>query len=76
MRAIAKMHDIKDDNTHVAEGLPEDIIPNLCETLDAELLVLGSVGRRGISAALLGNTAEHLIDKINCDTLVIKPQMQ
>jgi universal stress protein E len=74
--AIAKIHHLEDDNVHVCEGLPEDAVPLLCERLNAELLVLGSVGRRGISAALLGNTAEHIIDKVNCDTLVIKPQMQ
>nr|WP_136252210.1 universal stress protein UspE [Ningiella ruwaisensis] len=75
IKVIAKEYGIPESNAHVAEGLPEDVIPALCENLDAELLVLGSVGRRGISAALLGNTAEHIIDKVNCDTLVIKPQM-
>jgi universal stress protein E len=76
VKAIAKQQGLDADRVHVSEGLPEDIIPQLCEQLDAELLVLGSVGRRGISAALLGNTAEHIIDKVNCDTLVIKPQVQ
>jgi universal stress protein E len=37
------------------------------------LVVLGTVGRQGISAALIGNTAEHVIDKLNCDVLAIKP---
>ncbi|WP_371193076.1 universal stress protein UspE [Glaciecola sp. SC05] len=76
VKAIAKLHKLPDQNIHVSEGLPEDVVPGLCDKLDAELLVLGSVGRRGISAALLGNTAEHIIDRVNCDTLVIKPQVQ
>ena len=54
-------------------GLPEDIIPKHAQQLDAELVVLGTVGRQGISAALIGNTAEHVIDKLNCDVLAIKP---
>jgi universal stress protein E len=74
VKAIAKQHDLPQEHVHIGEGLPEDMIPAVCEKLDAELLVLGSVGRRGMSAALLGNTAEHIIDKVNCDTLVIKPQ--
>ena len=41
--------------------------------LDAELVVIGTVGRVGISAALIGNTAEHVIDELNCDVLAIKP---
>ncbi|MBT1449634.1 universal stress protein UspE [Glaciecola sp. XM2] len=73
--AMCERYSINSNNQHVAEGLPEDVIPALCDELDAELLVLGSVGRRGLSAALLGNTAEHIIDKVNCDTLVVKPQV-
>jgi len=73
---IGVQFEIASEHQFVREGLPEDIVPLICEELDAELLVLGSVGRRGISAALLGNTAEHIIDKVNCDTLVIKPQVQ
>ena len=37
------------------------------------LVVLGILGRTGISAAFLGNTAEHVIDKLKCDLLAIKP---
>jgi universal stress protein E len=74
--AIGLSYGISDKCQHVQEGLPEDVVPLICNNVDAELLVLGSVGRRGISAALLGNTAEHIIDKVNCDTLVVKPQVQ
>lgn len=74
MQALAEKHDIKAAHQFVREGLPEDVIPKVCDELDAELLILGSVGRKGMKAALLGNTAEHIIDKIQCDTLVIKPQ--
>lgn len=34
---------------------------------------MGTVGRTGLSAALIGNTAEHVIDNINCDVLALKP---
>jgi len=76
LAAIGLSYGINDAHQYVREGLPEDVVPLICSSLDAELLVLGSVGRRGLSAALLGNTAEHIIDKVNCDTLVIKPQIQ
>ncbi|WP_144207859.1 universal stress protein UspE [Shewanella donghaensis] len=70
---IANSFNIPLENCHVEEGLPEDVIPDLAEKLDAELVVLGTVGRTGFSAALIGNTAEHVIDSINCDLLAIKP---
>ncbi|QDE31249.1 MULTISPECIES: universal stress protein UspE [Shewanella] len=70
---LAQAYDIPLENCHVEEGLPEDVIPEMATKLDAELVVLGTVGRTGFSAALIGNTAEHVIDSINCDLLAIKP---
>ena len=61
------------DNCHVREGLPEDVIPAVARIIDAELVVIGTVGRQGISAALIGNTAEHVIDSLDCDVLALKP---
>ena len=70
---LAQAYNIPLENCHVEEGLPEDVIPELATKLDAELVVLGTIGRTGFSAALIGNTAEHVIDSINCDLLAIKP---
>jgi universal stress protein E len=73
MLVHSEKHHINKQHCHVAIGLPEDVITQYAEQLDAELVVLGTIGRQGFSAALLGNTAEHVIDKLNCDVLTIKP---
>ncbi|MBF7072834.1 universal stress protein UspE [Glaciecola sp. MH2013] len=73
LKEYATQYSLDDSFVHVEEGLPEDIVPQLCKDLDIDLLVIGSVGRRGMSAAILGNTAEMIIDSVECDTLVIKP---
>ena len=73
MRSHALKYGIPDNKCVVREGLPEKVIPQVANTLDAELVVIGTVGRVGISAALIGNTAEHVIDELNCDVLAIKP---
>ena len=69
----ANRFDISVVNTHVKEGLPETVIEQVATKLDAELVILGTIGRTGISAALIGNTAEHVIDQLNCDVLALKP---
>ncbi|MGB2740127.1 MAG: universal stress protein UspE [Cognaticolwellia sp.] len=69
----AKAFNVAPENTHIKEGLPEDVIQSLANELDAELVILGTVGRTGFSAALIGNTAEHVIDRLNCDVLALKP---
>lgn len=74
--AMAKHADnygIDRERTFVKEGLPEDVIESLSQELDAELVILGTIGRTGLSAALIGNTAEHVIDRLNCDVLALKP---
>lgn len=73
MIAHANKFDISIVNTHVEEGLPETVIEQVAKKIDAELVILGTVGRTGISAALIGNTAEHVIDQLNCDVLALKP---
>ncbi len=69
----ANKFDISIDNTHVEEGLPETVIEHVATKIDAELVILGTIGRTGISAALIGNTAEHVIDQLDCDVLALKP---
>ncbi|MDP7591975.1 MAG: universal stress protein UspE [Litorilituus sp.] len=70
----ANQYDISVMNTHVEEGLPEAVIEQIAQKIDAELVILGTVGRTGFSAALIGNTAEHVIDQLNCDVLALKPE--
>ncbi|WP_375754031.1 universal stress protein UspE [Vibrio sp. HN007] len=73
MKALRQKHGIEEENTRVEQGLPEDIIPAVASELDAGLVILGTTGRTGLSAVFIGNTAEHVIDKINCDVLALKP---
>ncbi len=72
--ALAEEFNISEDKTHTTEGLPEDVIPQISAEIDAELLVIGTIGRTGFSAAIIGNTAEHVLDQINCDVLAVKPE--
>ncbi|WP_372881085.1 universal stress protein UspE [Psychromonas sp.] len=61
------------DQIHLAQGLPEDVISQVAEEIDAQLVILGTVGRSGLSATLLGHTAEQVIDNLDCDLLALKP---
>ncbi|WP_028025550.1 universal stress protein UspE [Enterovibrio calviensis] len=73
MKALRQKHGIDEQQTYCQEGLPEDVIPAVAKQLDAELVILGTTGRVGLSAIFIGNTAEHTIDQLNCDVLAIKP---
>ncbi|MEZ3500399.1 universal stress protein UspE [Pantoea sp. KPR_PJ] len=73
MKALRQKFSIREEFTHVAKGMPEEVIPDIAGQLSAGIVVLGTIGRTGLSAAFLGNTAEQVIDHLRCDLLAIKP---
>ena len=65
--------EIDDSRLHIEEGPADVIIPRVAKNLDAVVTVMGTVARTGFSGALIGNTAEVVIDKLESDILVLKP---
>ena len=73
LQEYAQRNNISDQHVHLEQGLPEDVISNTAKEIDAELVILGTVGRSGLTATLLGHTAEQVIDQLDCDLLALKP---
>ncbi|MEC6814395.1 universal stress protein UspE [Photobacterium toruni] len=73
MKALRQKYAIDEEQTYVVEGLAEDVIPKIADEINAELVILGTTGRTGLSAVFIGNTAENTIDSLNCDLLALKP---
>lgn len=61
------------DHIHVLEGKTDTVIERVLESLQIEVLVLGTIGRSGIPGLLIGNTVEKLLAKVNCSVLAVKP---
>ncbi|GGE31008.1 hypothetical protein GCM10007421_00880 [Halopseudomonas oceani] len=59
--------------THLLEGDPEEALPGFLEKENIDLLIMGAVSRSRLDSALIGHTAERLLDLVPCDVLVIKP---
>jgi hypothetical protein len=74
MKALRQKFGIDENRTHVEKGLPEEVIPDLSEHLQAGIVVLGTSDEPASPAAFLGNTAEQVIDHLRCDLLVLKPE--
>lgn len=74
MKSLRQQYSISEEFTVVEQGLPEDVIPKVTDDVGAGLVILGTTGRTGLSAVFIGNTAENVIDKINCDVLALKPE--
>lgn len=59
---------------HLLEGSARRKIPQLAQQIEADLLVMGTVARTGISGFIMGNTAETILNQIDCSVLAIKPE--
>ena len=58
---------------HFLNEPPDLAILNCVEENDIDLVVMGMVGRTGISGLITGNTAERLLPRIPCSLLAVKP---
>jgi nucleotide-binding universal stress UspA family protein len=58
---------------HLPEGPAKKVIAPLAAELRADLVVMGTVARTGISGVIIGNTAEAIFDQLTCSVLAIKP---
>lgn len=70
LRDIPTVFSINPKYIHIEQGLASDVIIKQIEELSTSLLVLGSNGRVGLSALFLGNTAENILDRAQCNILI------
>jgi universal stress protein E len=58
---------------HVVPGdVPSALAPTLRRTR-ARILVMGAVSRSALQRFLIGSSAERVLDRVDCDVLIVKP---
>ncbi len=68
---VAKKLGIDRSRAHVVRGKAAEVIPESANRIGAGLVVVGTVGRRGLSGITVGNTAEKILADIQSDVLVL-----
>ncbi len=63
-----------DENAHLLKGDAAQIIAGLARELSTDLIVMGTVGRSGVSGLLIGNTAEDVLLTTQASVLTVKPE--
>jgi universal stress protein E len=58
---------------HLVKGIARKEIPSLAKRIKADMVVMGTVGRIGIPGFIMGNTAETILNQIDCSVLAMKP---
>jgi len=64
---------LTDDRIHLLAGAPVAVIPEFIQEREIDLIVMGTVTRRSIPALFVGNTAEKIMDHVECGVLAVKP---
>ena len=71
--AFAAASALSEEHQHLLTGYPEQAIPQFAADKGVNLLVMGAISRSRIESALIGHTAERLLEDVPCDMLIIKP---
>ncbi|MEJ6393232.1 universal stress protein [Gymnodinialimonas sp. 2305UL16-5] len=59
--------------TRLVRGAPEQVIKDQSRDIQADVVVMGTVARTGLSGVFIGNTAENIINSLECPVLAVKP---
>lgn len=58
---------------HVVSGDVDAQVVTLAREVNADLISMGSVGRKGLEGLFIGNTAERVLRQLPCSLLITKP---
>ena len=73
LEALSRDWDVPADNIHLPVGDVDTEINSLADRIKAEVVVMGTAARKGLSALTIGNTAERVLASANTDVLTVKP---
>tara|TARA_R110002110_G_scaffold66978_1_gene182978 strand:+ start:65539 stop:66408 length:870 start_codon:yes stop_codon:yes gene_type:complete len=73
IRRLAGEFGIPEKDFSVKRGPVEKVINSRAARVRAQIVVMGTVGRKGVKARLLGNTAEKVLELLKTDVLAVKP---
>lgn len=64
---------VKGEHAVVLKGEAASVITNYANAHEVDLVVMGTIGRSGLSGMIMGNTAERILEQLECSVLAIKP---
>jgi len=63
---------VRDVESHVVEGHPGEVIADMAVQLKADLIVMGTHGRRGLERSLMGSVASEVAHTSTVPLLLVK----
>ena len=73
IKRLAEEFDIPASSFYCKHGPVEKVITSYAAKVRAQIVVMGTVARKGVKARLIGNTAERVLQHLKTDVLALKP---
>jgi universal stress protein E len=70
---LARLHSLPVQRLHLVDGDVRDCLPSFIQADAVDILTLGALSRSVMQRILLGETALRLLDRLDCDMLIVKP---
>jgi universal stress protein E len=71
---MARLGDDVKCEVELLKGEPDVVIPRYVTRRDIDMVVMGTVARTGLAGWIIGNTAEHMLQRLKCSVLALKPE--
>lgn len=71
---LCRKHAIGPKQCLVQEGRTRDVLATVAQQRGADVLIMGVVSRSLLPRPVIGGTAESVIDHVDCDVFVVKPE--
>jgi len=72
LEALLEPYGVSANRIHMPVGKVGKTVSKIASKINAQLLVLGTSGRSGVGALVLGNSAEKVLQKSHCEILAVK----
>jgi len=73
VEALVADYGVGPANIHLEVGGPAEVLPRVADRLQADIVAMGAIARSGLKRAVIGSTAEDVLERLPCDALVVKP---
>ena len=73
LKELAAAHGLPEKLFRIKRGPVDRVISSNAARVRAQLVVMGTIGRKGLRARLIGNSAESVLRHLRTDVLTLKP---
>jgi nucleotide-binding universal stress UspA family protein len=76
LERFLERYDLQDihHQLHLLYGDPAFMLPQLADTIEIDLIVMGTICRTGLPGFFIGNIAEGILHQVKCSVLTVKPE--